>query len=60
MAFCHTVREELVVAKPCLQEGSRNWADIAEGVVAAGGNDWVECSLKLRARGSNLKGMFCW
>jgi hypothetical protein len=52
VAFCHTVRVGLVVAKPCLQEVSRHWADIAEGAVAAGGDDWVECGRKSRARWS--------
>jgi hypothetical protein len=42
VAFCHTVQEGLVVAKPCLQEESRNWADVTDGAVAAGGDDWVE------------------
>ncbi len=50
MAFCHTVRVGLVVAKPCLQEGSGHWADIVEGAVAAEGDDWVEYGRKLRAR----------
>ncbi len=52
VAFRHTVQEGLVVAKPCLQEGSSQWADVAEGAVAAGGDDWVECGRKLRARWS--------
>ncbi len=49
-AFHHTVQEGLVVAKPCFQEGSRHWADVVEGAVAAGGGDWVECGQKSRAR----------
>jgi hypothetical protein len=50
VAFHHTVWDGLVTAKLCLQEGSRHWTDIAEGADAAGGNNWVECGQKLRAR----------
>ncbi len=52
LAFCHTVQEGLFVAKSCLQEGSRHWADVAEGAAAAGGDEWVECGWKPRARWS--------
>jgi hypothetical protein len=52
VAFHHNVWEGLVVAKPDLQEGSRRWADVVEGAVAAGGNNWVECGQKLRVRWS--------
>jgi hypothetical protein len=56
VAFHHTVREGFVVAKPCLLEGSRHWADVAEGTVAAGGNNWVECGQMSRARWSCASG----
>jgi hypothetical protein len=52
VAFCHTVREGLVLAKQCLQEGSRHWVDVAEGAAAAGDNNWVDCGRKPKARWS--------
>ncbi len=47
VAFRHTVREGLVAARLCLQVGTRQCVASAAG---AGGDDWVECGRKLRAR----------
>ncbi len=52
VATRYTAQEGLVAARPCLQVGNRQWADISAGAPAAGGDDLVEQGRKLRARWS--------